>query len=88
MDNRPEAGRYDELKPCLRCAERYIGCHGKNEDGSYRCGRYAAAEAAKAEERAELDARRRKGEIDRYQRHRFAECNARAEKARMRGRGR
>lgn len=88
MDNKPKTGREDELKPCLHCAERCIGCHGKNEDGSYRCGRYAAAEAAKAEERAELDARRRKGEIDRYQRHKFAECNAKAEKARLRGRGR
>lgn len=28
------------------------------------------------------------GEIDRYQRHKFAECNAKAEKARLRGRGR
>lgn len=25
-----------ELKPnpCLKCEERYIGCHGKNEDGT------------------------------------------------------
>ena len=88
MDNRPEAGRNDELKPCLHCAERCIGCHGKNEDGSYRCGRFAAAEAARAEEQARLAVRRREGEIDRYQRHKFAECNEKAEKARLRGRGR
>lgn len=88
MDNKPKTGRDDELKPCLHCAERCIGCHGKNEDGSYRCGRFAAAEAAKAEEQARLAVRRREGEIDRYQRHKFAECNAKAEKARLRGRGR
>lgn len=35
MENRPKTGRNAELKPCLNCAERYIGCHGRNEDGSY-----------------------------------------------------
>lgn len=88
MDNKPKTGRDDELKPCLHCADRRVGCHGKNADGSYRCGRFAAAEAARAEEQARLAVRRREGEIDRYQRHKFAECNAKAEKARLRGRGR
>jgi len=31
MENRPKTGRNAELKPCLNCAERYIGCHGRNE---------------------------------------------------------
>lgn len=23
--------------PCLNCEERRVGCHGKNEDGQWRC---------------------------------------------------
>lgn len=83
MDNRTKTGRSDELKPCLHCAERCIGCHGKNEDGSYRCGKNAVAE-----ERARLAAYRREKEIDRYQRCKISEYSARTEKIRMRGRGR
>ena len=45
-----------ELKqnPCLHCTdERFIGCHGKNEDGTWRCAKYGAAkDAADAEYRA------------------------------------
>lgn len=63
MENRPKTGRNAELKPCLNCAERYIGCHGRNEDGSYRCGKYAEVEAARAEERVKLAAYRREKEI-------------------------
>lgn len=88
MDNRTKTGRSDELKPCLNCTERCIGCHGKNEDGSYRCGKNAVAEAAKAEEQARLAAYRREKEIDRYQRCKISEYSARTEKARLRGRGR
>ena len=79
MENRPKTGRNAELKPCLNCAERYIGCHGRNEDGSYRCGKYAEVEAARAEERVKLA---------RYQRHKINEYSAKAEKARLCGRGR
>ena len=75
MENRPKTGRNAELKPCLNCAERYIGCHGRNEDGSYRCGKYAEVEAARAEERVKLAAYRREKEIDRYQRHKINEVN-------------
>lgn len=85
MDNRPKTGRNAELKPCLHCTERYVGCH---KDGSYRCGKYAEVEAARAEERVKLTAYRREKEIDRYQRHKINEYGAKAEKARMRGRGR
>lgn len=88
MENRPKTGRNAELKPCLNCAERYIGCRGRNEDGSYRCGKYAEVEAARAEERVKLAAYRREKEIDRYQRHKINEYSAKAEKARLCGRGR
>lgn len=88
MDNRPKTGRNAELKPCLHCTERYVGCHGRNDDGSYRCGKYAEVEAARAEERVKLTAYRREKEIDRYQRRKINEYGAKAEKARMRGRRR
>ena len=88
MENRTKTGRSNELKPCLNCTECCIGCHGKNEDGSYRCGKNAVAEAAKAEEQARLAAYRREKEIDRYQRCKISEYSARIEKIRMRGRGR
>lgn len=45
-------------------------------------------EAARAEERVKLAAYRREKEIDRYQRHKINEFSTKAEKARMRGRGR
>lgn len=88
MENRPKTGRNAELKPCLNCAERYIGCHGRNEDGSYRCGKYAEVEATRAEERVKLAAYQREKEIDRYQRHKINEYSAKAEKTRLCGRGR
>ena len=53
-----------------------------------RCGKYAEVEAARAEERVKLTAYRREKEIDRYQRHEINEFSTKAEKARMRGRGR
>lgn len=45
-------------------------------------------EAARAEERVKLTAYRREKEIDRYQRRKINEFSTKAEKARMRGRGR
>ena len=45
-------------------------------------------EAARAEERVKLAAYRREKEIDRYQRHTINEYSAKAEKARLCGRGR
>lgn len=27
--------------PCRDCQDRTMSCHGKNDDGSYRCDRYA-----------------------------------------------
>lgn len=29
-----------EPSPCYQCPERCVGCHGKNPDGTWRCGRY------------------------------------------------
>lgn len=31
--------------PCLNCPDRNAGCHGKTEDGTWRCGRWAAYQA-------------------------------------------
>ena len=28
--------------PCLDCPDRNAGCHGKAEDGAWRCSRWAA----------------------------------------------
>ena len=45
-----------ELKPnpCHKCTDkRFIGCHGKNEDGTWRCKEYGEAyEKADADYRA------------------------------------
>ena len=40
------AQKMRELKPnpCLNCTDkRFIGCHGKNEDGTWRCKDYGEA---------------------------------------------
>lgn len=31
--------------PCLDCPDRNAGCHGKTEDGAWRCGWWAAYQA-------------------------------------------
>lgn len=31
--------------PCLDCPDRNAGCHGKTEDGAWRCDRWAAYQA-------------------------------------------
>ena len=31
--------------PCLDCTDRHAGCHGKTEDGAWRCRRWAAYQA-------------------------------------------
>lgn len=31
--------------PCLDCPDRNAGCHGKTEDGAWRCSRWAAYQA-------------------------------------------
>lgn len=31
--------------PCLDCPDRNAVCHGKAEDGAWRCGRWAAYQA-------------------------------------------
>lgn len=45
-----------ELKPnpCHKCTDkRFVGCHGKNEDGTWRCKEYGEAyEKADADYRA------------------------------------
>lgn len=35
---------------CKGCGERFVGCHGKREDGSWRCPRWGEAQERKAEE--------------------------------------
>lgn len=32
-------------EPCLNCPDRNAGCHGKTQDGAWRCGRWAAYQA-------------------------------------------
>lgn len=39
-------------KPCFKCEERYIGCHGKNEDGTWKCERYGRSVERQHEEKA------------------------------------
>ena len=31
--------------PCLNCPDRSVSCHGKTEDGKWRCSRWAAYQA-------------------------------------------
>lgn len=31
--------------PCLNCLDRSVSCHGKTEDGTWRCSRWAAYQA-------------------------------------------
>ena len=49
--------------PCLNCPDRNAGCHGKTEDGAWRCGRWAAyqveQEAFRAKEAEDL----KRGEV-------------------------
>lgn len=75
-----------ELKPnpCLNCEERYIGCHGKNEDGTWRCKEYG-----KAYEKADADYRAYQSSaqaiVDQYKRDRGGSAKAKAaEKKRVR----
>lgn len=28
--------------PCRGCGKRFVGCHGKKDDGTYRCAEYGA----------------------------------------------
>ena len=76
------------VPPCKDCAARYVGCHGRREDGRPRCEAYGEYEATKAAEDARRQALIREREIDRYQRHKINEYSAKAEKARLCGRGR
>lgn len=39
--------------PCFNCNERTQYCHGKNEDGSFRCERYGAFTQQMAAEKQE-----------------------------------
>lgn len=40
------------VPPCKDCAARYVGCHGRHEDGRPRCEAYGEYEATKAAEDA------------------------------------
>ena len=46
-----------EKNPCRDCSRRAIGCHGKNEDGTWRCEDHRKWQAAQAEKRAARIAR-------------------------------
>ena len=35
---------------CLGCTKRFVGCHGKNEDGSWRCEDWRKEQEAKEAE--------------------------------------
>ena len=39
--------------PCRDCAARCVGCHGKDEGGSWRCAAYGAYQAAMDKLRAD-----------------------------------
>lgn len=34
----------NHCKECLGCRRRFIGCHGRNKDGSWRCGDWGKAQ--------------------------------------------
>lgn len=44
---------------CYQCAKRTPGCHGRNEDGSYKCREWKQREEARKKQRpkamAEMD---------------------------------
>ena len=76
-----------ELKPnpCHKCTDkRFIGCHGKNEDGTWRCKEYGEAyEKADADYRAYQNSAQ--AIVDQYKRDRGGEAKAKAaEKKRAR----
>lgn len=54
---------------CKGCKERFVGCHGKREDGSWCCPRRGEAQEKKAEElrRTERD-RMQTAVMERYTR--------------------
>lgn len=43
---------------CKGCQERYIGCHGKNEDGGWKCKRWGEEQERKASQQRDLQIRR------------------------------
>ena len=54
------------LSPCVKCADRCIGCHGQEANGLYKCARYAAfvhQRAADAEARRRIEQAERDVEI-------------------------
>lgn len=54
---------------CKECNERYVGCHGKREDGSWRCQRWGEAQEEKAEERRRTQGEKiQKALMERYAR--------------------
>ena len=77
-----------ELKPnpCHKCTDkRFIGCHGKNEDGTWRCKEYGEAyEKADADYRAYQNSA--EASMERYDRDSREKSQARkaAEKKRAR----
>ena len=68
------------VPPCKDCAARYVGCHGRHEDGRPRCESYGVYETAKAAEDAQRQELIREREIDRYQRRHLNELSVQAGK--------
>lgn len=62
--------------PCHKCTEkRHVGCHGKNEDGTWRCKDYGEAyEKADAEYKAyQVSAEAIAGQYEKENRNRIYE---------------
>lgn len=43
---------------CKGCKERFVGCHGKREDGSWRCPRWRCPRWGEAQEKKDEELRR------------------------------
>ena len=54
------------MRGCLGCTERTADCHGRNEDGTYKCARWEQQEKTRAELRKKAI-----GEMD-YLEYKFA----------------
>lgn len=50
--------------PCLDCPDRNAGCHGKAEDGAWRCSRWAAYQAEQETFRAKAGGLQARGSGD------------------------
>lgn len=54
-----------EIDPCFGCEERFVGCHGKNEEGNWHCLRWAKVQEKKQASLEETAARREAAKVNR-----------------------